>query len=311
MQTSEESILPDFLNLSQGKNSSEPRDDDEDSLSRTRAKFRRWLWGRVPGFMISLILLITLLVILWHRVVIIINPGYNGVLFHIFSGTEVDYVYTEGLNIINPLNTMYIYETRKQVALHDFHILSNKGLTINLSLAIRYQPEVEVLGLLHQRIGPDYLNRVIIPQIESVMRKQLGNYDAEDIYTNKEGLLTNAILMALDEVGRNYVKVEDIIIRSISMPDKIKAAIEDKLSQEELAKSYDYRVMVATKEAQRLGIEARGIDEYHATIDKNMSEKNLKYEGIQATKELAKSNNAKVIVVGSGKDGMPLILNTE
>ncbi len=310
MQTSEKPILPDFLNFS--LSSSEVDSQEEtDELSKARARFRRWLWGRVPAFMISLIVFITLLVILWHRVIIIINPGYNGVLFHLFSGTEVDYVYTEGLNIINPLNTMYIYETRKQVALHEFNILSNKGLTIKLSLAIRYQPEVEVLGLLHQRIGPDYLNRVIIPQIESVMRKQLGNYDAEDIYTNKEGLLTNAILLALDEVGRNYVKVEDIIIRSISMPDKIKAAIEDKLSQEELAKSYDYRLQVAQKEAERLGIEAKGIHEYHATIDQSMSQENLKYEGIQATKELAKSQNAKIIVVGSGKDGLPLILNTE
>jgi len=310
MQT-EESILPDFLSETLKRHRSEINDDEDDKLSATRAKFRRWLWGRLPAFMISLILFITLVVILWFRIVVIIKPGYNGVLFHIFSGTEVDYVYTEGLNIINPLNTMYIYETRKQVALDEFNILSNKGLTIKLSLAIRYQPEVELLGLLHQRIGPDYLNRVIVPQIESVMRKQLGNYDAEDIYTNKEGLLTNTILLALDEVGRNYVKVEDIIIRSITMPEKIKEAIEDKLSQEELAKSYDYRMMIATKEAQRLGIEARGIDEYHSTIDKNMTEKNLKYEGIQATRELAKSSNTKVIVVGSGKEGMPLIFNAE
>ncbi len=310
MQT-EESILPDFLSETLKRHRSEINDDEDDKLSATRAKFRRWLWGRLPAFMISLILFITLVVILWFRIVVIIKPGYNGVLFHIFSGTEVDYVYTEGLNIINPLNTMYIYETRKQVALDEFNILSNKGLTIKLSLAIRYQPEVELLGLLHQRIGPDYLNRVIVPQIESVMRKQLGNYDAEDIYTNKEGLLTNTILLALDEVGRNYVKVEDIIIRSIAMPEKIKEAIEDKLSQEELAKSYDYRMMIATKEAQRLGIEARGIDEYHSTIDKNMTEKNLKYEGIQATRELAKSSNTKVIVVGSGKEGMPLIFNAE
>jgi regulator of protease activity HflC (stomatin/prohibitin superfamily) len=310
MQTPDKTILPDFLNFSLDRTESEsPEETDE--LSKARARFRRWLWGRLPGFMISLIVLITLLVILWHRVIIIINPGYNGVLFHLFSGTEVDYVYTEGLNIINPLNTMYIYETRKQLALHEFNILSNKGLTIKLSLAIRYQPEVEVLGLLHQKVGPDYLNRVIIPQIESVMRKQLGNYDAEDIYTNKEGLLTNAILLALDEVGRNYVKVEDIIIRSISMPDTIKTAIEEKLSQEELAKSYDYRLQVARKEAERLGIEAQGIHEYHSTIDQSMSPQNLRYEGIQATRELAKSQNSKVIVVGSGKDGLPLILNTE
>lgn len=310
MQTSEKPVLPDFLNFSLNSSATDSQK-ETDELSKTRARFRRWLWGKIPALMISLIVFITLMVILWNRVIIIINPGYNGVLFHLFSGTEVDYVYTEGLNIINPLNTMYIYETRKQISLHEFNILSNKGLTIKLSLAIRYQPEVEVLGLLHQRIGPDYLNRVIIPQIESVMRKQLGNYDAEDIYTNKEGLLTNAILLALDEVGRNYVKVEDIIIRSISMPDTLKAAIEDKLSQEELAKSYDYRLQVAQKEAERLGIEAKGIHEYHTTIDQSMSQENLKYEGIQATKELAKSQNAKIVVVGSGKDGLPLILNTE
>ncbi|MGI9213134.1 MAG: SPFH domain-containing protein, partial [Methylococcaceae bacterium] len=164
---------------------------------------------------------------------------------------------------------------------------------------------------LHQKVGPDYLNRVIVPQIESVMRKQLGNYDAEDIYTNKEGLLTNAILLALDEVGRNYVKVEDIIIRSITMPDKIKTAIEEKLSQEELAKSYNYRLLVAKKEAERLGIEAQGIDSYNSLINKNLSKENLSYSGIQATKELAKSPNSKVIVIGSGKGGLPLILNTE
>lgn len=310
MQTPEKPILPDFLNFSLSTNDSESPEGTDD-LSKARARFRRWLWGRVPAFMISFILFITLLVILWHRVVIIISPGYNGVLFHLFSGTEVDYVYSEGLNIINPLNTMYIYETRKQLALHEFNILSNKGLTIQLSLAIRYQPEVEVLGLLHQKVGPDYLNRVIIPQIESVMRKQLGNYDAEDIYTNKEGLLTNAILLALDEVGRNYVKVEDIIIRSITMPDKIKTAIEEKLSQEELAKSYNYRLLVAKKEAERLGIEAQGIDSYNSLINKNLSKENLSYSGIQATKELATSPNAKVIVIGSGKDGLPLILNTE
>ncbi|MGI9211570.1 MAG: prohibitin family protein, partial [Methylococcaceae bacterium] len=184
MQTPEKPILPDFLNFSLSSTESESLEGTDD-LSKARARFRRWLWGRVPAFVISLIVFITLLVILWHRVVVIISPGYNGVLFHLFSGTEVDYVYTEGLNIINPLNTMYIYETRKQIALHEFNILSNKGLTIQLSLAIRYQPEVEVLGLLHQKVGPDYLNRVIVPQIESVMRKQLGNYDAEDIYTNK------------------------------------------------------------------------------------------------------------------------------
>ena len=275
-----------------------------------KARLRRWLWRKSPYFFIFTLLALLTMVILWNRLVVVIEPGKAGVLFHLFSGTQIDYVYPEGLHLVNPLNTMYIYETRKQIALHDFDVLTVKGLNVRLSLAIRYQPEFELLGMLHQRVGMDYLNRVIIPQTESVMRKQLGNYTAEDIYTNKEGLLTNAILLALDEVGRNFVQVEDIIIRGITLPGKIKDAIEDKLTQEEHLKSYEFRVKTATQEAERRRIEAEGIKTYHEIVDKSLSANILKHQGINATRELAASPNAKVIIIGGGKDGLPLILNT-
>jgi prohibitin 1 len=196
-----------------------------------RQRLSIWLHEHIPAFIVANLLLVLLVIFLWTRIVVVIPPGQAGVLFRIFSGTEVDHVYGEGLYLISPLNTMNQYETRKQVALHEFEVLTAKGLSVKLSLAIRYQPEVEMLGVLHQRIGPDYAQRVIIPQVESVMRKQLGQYVAEDIYTNKDGLLTRAILAALDEVGRNYIQVEDIIIRSIQLPDKLKVAIEDKLTR--------------------------------------------------------------------------------
>ena len=275
-----------------------------------RSRFRRWLWRKTPYVLVFTLISALVAFLLWDRVVIVIHPGEAGVLFRLFSGTRIDYVYPEGLHLISPLDRMYIYETRKQLARHEFDVLTVKGLSIRLLLAIRYQPEIQLLGMLHQRIGPDYLNRVIIPQAESVMRKELGNYTAEDIYTNKEGLLTKAILLALDEVGRNFVQVEDIIIREIQLPDKIKAAIEDKLTQEELLKSYEFRVQTAQKEAERRRIEAGGIKDYQAIIDKSLSDKVLQYGGIEATKELAKSNNAKVVIIGGGKDGLPLILNT-
>lgn len=276
-----------------------------------RTSFRRWLWRGTPIVVVLLLLLALGTALLWHRIVIVIEPGHSGVLFRLWGGTQLDYVYPEGVHFINPLNTMYVYEVRKQVALHQFDVLTVRGLTLKLSLAIRYQPELQLLGMLHQRIGPDYLQRVVIPQTESVMRKQLGAYTAQDVYTNKEGLMTKAILLALDEIGRNFVQVEDIIIRSIDLPDKIEGAIEDKLIQEQLLDSYAYRIDTAKKEAERLQIQANGIKAYQETLDKSTSEKILRYEGIQATKELAKSNNAKVVVIGSGKDGLPLILNTQ
>jgi prohibitin 1 len=264
-----------------------------------------WLHEHIPAFIVLNLLLLLLAIFLWNRVVVVIPPGQAGVLFRLFSGTEVDRVYGEGLYLISPLNTMNPYETRKQVALHEFEVLTAKGLSVKLSLAIRYQPEVEMLGVLHQRIGPDYAQRVIIPQVESVMRKQLGQYVAEDIYTNKDGLLTRAILAALDEVGRNYIQVEDIIIRSIQLPDKLKAAIEDKLTQEEMLKSYEFRMETARKEAERLMIEAEGHKKHNAIVAETLTDKVLQREQIAAMRDLAKSPNAKTLILGGGQAGAP------
>ncbi|WMP19406.1 prohibitin family protein [Thiothrix lacustris] len=283
----------------------------ENTETSIHAQFKRWL-RRKSSLLIVLSLLTALgTVILWPRIVITVQPGEAGILFYRFGGTEIDKVYGEGLHIFNPINTVFIYEVRKQVAFHEFDVISNKGLTVHLSLAVRYRPEYDMLGILHQRIGPDYLQRVILPQIESVMRKELGNYTAEQIYTNDAGLLTKAILSATDEVGRNYVEVEDIIIRSITMPPEIVEAIESKLKQEEFMKSYEFRMKTAEKEAERLKIEAEGIQTYHNIINSSLSEAILRNKGIEATEKLATSNNAKVVVIGSGKDGLPIILNTE
>ena len=283
----------------------------ENTESSTYAQFKQW-FRRKSSLLIVLSLISALLVtLLWPRIVITVNSGEAGVIFRRFSGVEIDKIYAEGLHILNPLNTLYIYEVRKRVAFHEFDVISNKGLTVHLSLAIRYRPEYEMLGILHQRIGPDYLQRVILPQIESVMRKELGSYTAEQIYTNESGLLTKAILSATEEVGRNYVEVEVIIIRSITLPPEIVSAIENKLKQEEFMKSYEFRMQTAKKEAERLKIEAEGIKNYHEIVNLSLTESILRHKGIDATEKLATSSNAKVVVIGSGKDGLPIILNTE
>lgn len=285
--------------------------EQNDASSEGASLFRQWLRRRLPLVIITLLITTLIVTFFWQRIVITVNPGEAAILFRRFSGTEIDKVYEEGLHIFSPLDKVYIYEVRNQIALHTFDVISNKGLTVSLSLAIRYRPEYDLLGILHQQIGPDYLQRVIVPQIESVMRKQLGQYTAEQIYTNEAGLLTNAILTALDEVGRNYVEVEDIIIRSIDLPEDIVTAIEDKLKQEEFMKSYEFRMQTAEKEAQRLKVEATGLRDYHNTINQALTEKTLRLKGIEATESLAKSSNAKVVIIGSGKNGLPIILNTD
>ena len=240
--------------------------------------------------------------------VITAYAGEAGVLFRRFSGTEIDRIYKEGVHIISPLDIMTIYETRNQIALHEFDVLSVKGLRIHLAIAIRYRPQYDMLTTLHQKIGPDYLQRVVLPQIESVMRKQLGKYNADQIYTNENGLLNSAIVLAINEVGRNYVVVDDVIIRSLTLPDNIVKAIEDKLTQQEYFRSYEFRLKSAAKEAQRRISEAKGINQAQRIISESLTPEILAYEGIKATQELAKSQNAKIVVIGSGKNGLPLIL---
>lgn len=283
----------------------------EDNLnSNPNGLVKQWVRGKAVILIIVFLIASLIAVFFWPRIVITIDSGSAGILFSRFTGTKIDRIYGEGLHIFNPLDKVYIYETRMQVAYHEFDVISNKGLALHLSLAIRYRPEYELLGVLHKQIGPNYLNRVVLPQIESVMRKQLGDYTAEEIYTNEAGLLTNTILTALDEVGRNYVEVEDIIIRSIQLPPEMVIAIENKLKKEEFMKSYEFQIETAKKEAERQAIEAKGLSEYHKIINESLTPEMLLMKGIEATESLAKSNNAKVVVIGSGKNGLPIILNT-
>ncbi len=288
------------------------QDHNASTGSEARRELRRWLLRRGPFVTIGLQLLLLVVVLFWDRIFIVIHPGEAGVHWSRFTGTQIDRVRDEGLNIISPLDEMTIYEVRKQLVAHSLTVLSVEGMRLQLDLAIRYRPERDLLGKLHQRVGPDYLTRVVIPQTESVLRKQLGNATAEQIYTNQNGLLTRAMLQAMNEIGRNFVEVEDIIIRRIQLPEAVRTAIEDKLVQQQVLLSYVFRRGIAVNEAERRRIEAGGIRDYQAIVDETLSERLLAHRGIRATQELAESDNPKTVVIGAGQDiALPIFLGAE
>lgn len=277
--------------------------DERDRSSSSEPRLTKLLLILAP----LLVVLIIGAVLLWPRIFISIPPGQAGVVFRFFTGTRTDYVYPAGLHIIPPWDTMNFYEIRNQITMHRFHVLSERGLEVELEIAIRYRPVIQQLGLLHQRIGPDYAFRVLVPQAESVLRRQLSGATAEGIYTNADGLLDNAVNLARRELGRNYVNSEDVVIRTVTLPAQIKAAIEDKLTQRELLQSYAFRLSAAAQEADRLRDEARGIRDYQARIDSTLNDRLLQQTGIRATREIAGSENSSVILIGSGRDGLPMI----
>lgn len=276
------------------------------------SRFRLWLRDKLPYLIVLTLILIILVIYLWPRIFISIKPGEAGVLYRrLFGGTEIDRIYPERLHIINPLNIMYIYNVRQQLVRHDMTALSLEGLPLELSLAIRFKPEYEMLGLLHQQVGPEYVDRIVVPQVESVLRRNIAEETAEAIYTNREGVLTNIILLAIEEVGRNFVLIEDIIIRAIKLPDPVRDSIEHKLVQQQILKTYDFRLQTAEREAERKVIEAGGIRNYQQIISETLTDQLIRWQGVQATLELSTSDNAKVVVVGAGEDGLPLILGPQ
>ena len=199
-------------------------------MKKFATRVGRWIKARVP-YLVALVLILVLLVLFfWNRIFVVIGPGQAGALYRpLTSGTITDYVYPEGLHVLFPLNRMTIYDTRVQVIQHDLTVLTNRGLPITLKLAVRFRPIYELVGVLHQQVGADYPKKVILPQIESVLRRRIGQHSPEEIYTNKEGVLSNIISLAIQEVGQKFVEVDEIIIRTVELPEQVKMAIEEKL----------------------------------------------------------------------------------
>ncbi|MEO5332751.1 MAG: prohibitin family protein [Magnetococcus sp. YQC-5] len=245
---------------------------------------------------------------IWPHIFITIHAGEAGVLYRRFAGgTVLDRVYAEGFWMIFPWNVMTIYDIRVQAIKHDFTVLSADGLPIHLMLLIRFQPEYDTLAVLHQRVGPDYVAKIVVPTVESVIRKSIGRFRQDEIYQTKKGILASIVLLAIQEAGRKYVHMDDVIIRTIELPASIQQAIENKLVYEQELASYEFRLRKEAQEKSRKEIEAQGIQTYQKIIAQSLDENILHWHGIEATKALANSANAKVVVIGSGKSGLPLI----
>ncbi len=231
-----------------------------------------------------------------------------GVRFWRFYGTEIDRIYGEGVHVIPPWDRMEIYNARAQMIDHTTVVLTSSGLAVTFNLSIRYRPDYAMLGLLHQKIGKDYLKTVVIPEVEAVLRTQVGHFAAEEIYTTKRGILERIFFEAIAQAQEQYVQIEDVMIRSIELPDSIRIAIEAKTEKKQVAEAYRYVLLKAQGEAKRREIEAKGQSGYNDIISKSLTPDLLRWKGIEATMELSQSANAKVIVIGNGDKNLPVIM---
>jgi regulator of protease activity HflC (stomatin/prohibitin superfamily) len=166
-----------------------------------------------------------------------------------------------------------------------------------------------MLGKLHKDIGFDYVEKVVIPEIQAQFRFVLGQYKPEDIYTSQGFIVQTVVQGALAEIGERYILLDDLLLKSVMLPRPVAESIESKLRAQQLAQEFDYRLLTESKEAERKKIEAEGIRNFQDTITgAGISDQFLRFKGIEATLELAKSPNAKVVIIGGGDDRLPLIL---
>lgn len=263
--------------------------------------------------LISLGLLLCLIIVFFFdSIVISIHSGDLGVLWRrLGAGTVIDTVYREGMHLILPINKMYIYTVRKQQFTESIDVLTLDGLTVKVKYTARYYLNKDTLPLLHQRVGPDYVNVVIRPDIRSVIRALFGQYKPEEMYTSQKAIQLRVSEQAKVRLAAQFVTLDDVPIESITLPTRISEAIESKLVQQQSDAEYIYRISIAKKEAERLQIESAGLQVYNDTVNRSLTPSILKWQGIQATKELAKSQNAKVVVIGAGSAGLPLILGKD
>jgi regulator of protease activity HflC (stomatin/prohibitin superfamily) len=274
------------------------------------SKIKQKIRNNLPYFIVVGLMVMMVLIYLIPNIFIVIHSGEAGVLYRRFyGGTVVDKVYGEGMKVIWPFDIMYIYNVRIQEVSREFEVLTKNGLKVGALISMRYYPGYNQLGVLHQRLGPNYLEKIIIPEIEAVLRIIIGNLEAEEVYRTDPGLIEKSVNEAVEEVAQRFVNVDDVLIKRITLPDDIQKAIQNKMEQKHIADAHLFKILREEREAERKRIEGRGIRDQLKIITQSLPKGQiLKWFGIKTTLELARSENAKVVIIG-GKDGLPIIGN--
>jgi len=252
-----------------------------------------------------------LFMLLTNTTFITIDPGQKGVKFKRFAGgIAKDQIYGQGFHVVMPWDDMIMYDIRTMEAFETMDVLSKNGLSIAVELSYRYQPVPDKIGYLHDEIGPDYANKIINPEIRSATREVIGKYLPEELYsTKREAIQVEIFDQTKKAAEKNYLIVDAILIRSVQLPAKLKEAIEQKLEEEQLAFQFDFKLERERKEAERKIIEAQAKADANRILNASLSDKILQDKGIEATMELAQSPNSKIVIIGGGDKGLPLILN--
>lgn len=277
----------------------------EASRARVR-KFRVLLVGAI--MLIGFVLLV-----FYRYIFVTILPGHVGVLYSwLLGGTRVEKTYGEGLAFKLPWNRIFIVETRVLRRDDTVLALSAESMDLTVEMSTLYRVFPDQAGRLLQELGPEYETRVIRPLAVGAVREAVSRYDSMELYSNHFDKLEQDVHdMMLGSPYAHLIDFQKVVIREVVLPRIVMDAVQDKLAQEQRAASYTFRLEQERQEAERRRIEAIGIQNFYSIVSGALTENLLTWRGIEATVELARSPNSKVVIVGSGKDQLPLILGSD
>jgi regulator of protease activity HflC (stomatin/prohibitin superfamily) len=298
-------------------------------------KYRWWRFVERSLPIIVIYLMVASLIgfLIAPNVFVTVPTGHVGILWKRFrGGTQVDprALKDEGLRVLLPWDKLFLYDLRLQTTADTYNAISKDGVNLIATINIRFRLKHDAVPQLHQSIGPDYVARMLRPEIGNRAREIIAEYSAEEVYSTKrqeiqkrirthtEAMLGQSMIQRTEqesEYGEHYrvsldemLILYDTLVLGLELPQTVVAAINRKVEQYYLVQEYAYRVEREKKESERKQIEAYGIRDFQQTVTQGISDSYVRWRGIEATLQLAQSPNTKIVIIGSGKDGLPVIL---
>ena len=229
-----------------------------------------------------------------------------------FFGTVSQNTLKSGINFVNPLARVVKFSIKTLELKEIMDVPSREGLTVQLEISALYHLDPEKAADVYRTIGPNFVEIILEPQFRSVARGVTSQYEAKALYTSEREVLSQQIKVELEKlVAPRGLTIETTPLRRVGLPPGLTQSIEDKLRSEQESQRMQFILQKERQEAERKRIEAKGISDFQNIVARGISEQLLRWKGIEATEKIAQSPNAKVIIIGAGKDGLPLILDTK
>lgn len=271
------------------------------------------------GLWIGFVLFLILAVSLSDFIIVTVPAGHRGVMWRRFGGgTDLVSFKDEGTHFILPIDKVFIYDLRLQTLNSDIKVIIADGLTISVDYSVRFQINAPYTPYIHKFVGPNYPQSVVMVETGAALRDVLSTFKPEDLSGPRRrdveetvrALLRDEIRlkMQIDETPVTGLLIEDVMVQNITLPETVQQAINRKNEQRHLAEEYQFRLVRERGEAERKYVEAWGIKTFQEIVRPSIDDSYLRWRGIEATMQLATSNNAKVVVIGSGDQGLPIIL---